>query len=648
MEDTLELVLKIQTEQGAKLDELSTKFDGIKKKSAETSEGFGIMDTRIGGMWKTFTGGVQKGVASLVTFKGALAATGIGLLVIAVAAVYNWFQKTEGGADILARVMGVLGQVIKDGPIVVFNALKTVISAILLPIKTIISFWKEAAQVLSGKQGIKEAYKDFTAELEENTDKVIKNAKATVDATKTAVDNAKAADALAVKRFTLDDKERENKVKDAELEAQIAALREKAFDLDTTAIDKKAALLEMEKLQAQQYKTNKEIAQEELDLTNEELRLYPDKEKALEDEANKRKALADVERKYSADKRLTNRLMSAGERQATSDLKKELDERLKILIASETLAGKELEAIRKKAVEEMKNYTAKLRDASLGDTKKIDFEKAELTRVELMHERGLTSEEEYQDELMRIKIEYETLTKNEIDLIKEQNKNDDIERDKEVADKKKQLQQQIKDALIAVASESADAYLSIQQNRLDKAKERELSNKNLTEAQKDAINKKYLEKQKKQDIETAIIKGGLAVLSALTSTPFFPTGLIMGIVATAMTVIQVAKIAATKYSLGGMVNGAKHAEGGVNVEAEGGEMIVNARTMANPIMAAEIKRMNDAGNTGKQYNGSNSLNEDSIANAVIKAVKAIPVQLSEYRTTEAQRNVAVRESNFTV
>ena len=96
--DELILQLKIEANTAA-IEDLQKQFEKLKTSTKETADGFSIADTSMGKMWNTLTTGVEKGVASLKTLTGALAATGIGLLVIAVAALYNWFQKTEEGRN---------------------------------------------------------------------------------------------------------------------------------------------------------------------------------------------------------------------------------------------------------------------------------------------------------------------------------------------------------------------------------------------------------------------------------------------------------------------------------------------------------------------------------------------------------------------
>lgn len=96
-----------------------------------------------------------------------------------------------------------------------------------------------------------------------------------------------------------------------------------------------------------------------------------------------------------------------------------------------------------------------------------------------------------------------------------------------------------------------------------------------------------------------------------------------------------------KYAFGGFINGASHANGGVGIEAEGGEFIVNKRAMANPSIANAVQSFNQAGNTGSNVGGM--ISEERVAEIASQVVGSIPVQVSEQEITSTQRAVKVRE-----
>lgn len=137
-----------------------------------------------------------------------------------------------------------------------------------------------------------------------------------------------------------------------------------------------------------------------------------------------------------------------------------------------------------------------------------------------------------------------------------------------------------------------------EKRKLNEQRRQELSNKNLTEAEKDRINKKYDKKakaldkkqfrrKKKADKQEAIANGATAITKALAQTGGEPvqTALRIALI-TAKTAKQVSTISNRKYKAakGGIVQGPSHQAGGVkgtgsfsNIEVEGGEAIINKR-----------------------------------------------------------------------
>ena len=107
----------------ARLGKIESKLEGIadegKKAGKEVTSGFksaGIMAQTMPGpigaaatAMMALRAGAMKFVASLKTVKMAIAATGIGLLVVAVGALATYFANTERGAQKLRVIMSALG-----------------------------------------------------------------------------------------------------------------------------------------------------------------------------------------------------------------------------------------------------------------------------------------------------------------------------------------------------------------------------------------------------------------------------------------------------------------------------------------------------------------------------------------------------------
>lgn len=104
---------------------------------------------------------------------------------------------------------------------------------------------------------------------------------------------------------------------------------------------------------------------------------------------------------------------------------------------------------------------------------------------------------------------------------------------------------------------------------------------------KDQLNREAFEKDKKIKLLSAAMAGALAVVQMLAN-PGGVAGAILAVFAGLTAGLQIAKIAATKYegARGGMLTGPDHAHGGIKyayggniVELEGGEAVLNKRSM---------------------------------------------------------------------
>lgn len=119
-----------------------------------------------------------------------------------------------------------------------------------------------------------------------------------------------------------------------------------------------------------------------------------------------------------------------------------------------------------------------------------------------------------------------------------------------------------------------------EEKRLEKEKQQ-------LEKQSEKLEEEQAQKQKQRDLQQAIISSALAVVNALATKPFIPTGLAMAALAASLGAAQVAIISNTKYADGGLLNGKSHAQGGIpvgntGIEVEGNEYVTNKRTtMAN-------------------------------------------------------------------
>jgi hypothetical protein len=98
---------------GIEADKTQTK---AKESNEAISGGLAALDKQTGGAVSAFKG-LQGGITSTIrafgTLKGAIIATGLGALLVAVTSLVAYFKETERGGDALAEVMGGLGAAVK-------------------------------------------------------------------------------------------------------------------------------------------------------------------------------------------------------------------------------------------------------------------------------------------------------------------------------------------------------------------------------------------------------------------------------------------------------------------------------------------------------------------------------------------------------
>ena len=96
---------------GIEADKTQTK---AKESSQAINDGMSALDKRTGGAvsaFKSLTGGIKSAVTGFKTLKGAIIATGLGALLIAITSLIAYFKETERGADQLRVITAALGAV---------------------------------------------------------------------------------------------------------------------------------------------------------------------------------------------------------------------------------------------------------------------------------------------------------------------------------------------------------------------------------------------------------------------------------------------------------------------------------------------------------------------------------------------------------
>ena len=103
-----EYKLKLVADTSEAVGDIKEASDEIKEASNEQGI-FAKQTALVSGAFKKLKGGVKQVITTFKTLKGAIAATGIGLLVIAFASLVAFFTKTQKGVDLLDQAMAGLG-----------------------------------------------------------------------------------------------------------------------------------------------------------------------------------------------------------------------------------------------------------------------------------------------------------------------------------------------------------------------------------------------------------------------------------------------------------------------------------------------------------------------------------------------------------
>jgi hypothetical protein len=116
---------------------------GIDEASQATSGLTGSLDKMTGGAISGFKGvvsGAKKGIMAMKSLKVAIAATGIGAIVIAVIALGKAFTSSEEGQNKFAKIMGVIGSITGNLVDILANLGEKLISAFENPKQALIDF----------------------------------------------------------------------------------------------------------------------------------------------------------------------------------------------------------------------------------------------------------------------------------------------------------------------------------------------------------------------------------------------------------------------------------------------------------------------------------------------------------------------------
>jgi len=355
-----EVKITANTSEAVKeVDKLSSSVDNtansVEKSKGSLSGLTGTLDKFTGGAVtkiKGFTTGL-KGMA--LGFNGvglAVASSGIGLVIIAIAAVGAAFKGSEEGQNKFAKLMAVIGTVIGNvvdvladlGDFIIdlfsgngeaMTKLKSFGAAIFnvigLPIKNIIDVVKALGKVLGAlfSGDISGAFDELQAgvanvkgSFDEATESIKGATGALKDFAKQNIDEAKAAAKVADQRAKADKIERDLIVDKAKAERKIADLRLKAKDLNNvSAKEREDALKTVLSIQDELITRETEVLELRRDAQIAENGFARSDKENLDKEQNAIAAVIDAETRRVDQQRAIQRELTAAENEINAERK---------------------------------------------------------------------------------------------------------------------------------------------------------------------------------------------------------------------------------------------------------------------------------------------------------------------------------------
>ena len=365
-----QIILEVDADTSQVTKSLDSVEASVEDTSKATNGLTSSLDKLTGGAVSGFAAmgqSIRTTVGGLKTLKGALAATGIGLLVIAVGSLITAFRSSEEGANKLSKILTVVGSVTDnlldlvadlgekiiaafENPQAAFESFKNaLVENITNRLEGLIEFLPKIGEAISlvfdGKFGqaaqvAGDAVAKVALGVEDFSEKAAEAVQASVEFGQQLVEEGKIAATIADQRAKANKLERELLVERATLESEIAGLRLKARQEDEfTAEVRKQALLDAQALEDQLLAKETEVLTLRRDAQIEENKLARSSVENLDKEAE---AIAAVSRQEAArlnqqrsTQRELNRLNNEIERDAKAAQKAEEDKAAALQKAAE-------------------------------------------------------------------------------------------------------------------------------------------------------------------------------------------------------------------------------------------------------------------------------------------------------------------------
>ena len=302
------------------VDKLNESLEETQEQQEDVNEGFSEMgaaaDGAVGGAVSKFAGfktAIMSSVKSLGVLKVAVAATGLGLLLLTIASIKAAFTSSEAGQNKFAKLMNALGVITGNLIDLLAGLGNIIISAFEDPVQAMKDFWealkqnvvvrinsvmdmfgflgKAIKQVFEGDfsgamESAKQAgskYVDAMTGVEDTVGKATEAVTGFIDETKKEI---AVSNELSDAQADLDKKIRTQLIKRAKLEGEVADAKLKALDSEKYTLQERIDLLEEAGDKTDEiFKGEVEIAKERLRQSKERNKLAESGKADLDEEA---------------------------------------------------------------------------------------------------------------------------------------------------------------------------------------------------------------------------------------------------------------------------------------------------------------------------------------------------------------------------
>jgi hypothetical protein len=648
---------------------------------------------------KSATAATTLGSKAMGVLKAAIASTGIGALVVAVASLYAYFTQTARGAELFGKIIDGLSAAFK---VIVDRASlfgEAIIDAVRNPresikkfgeflINNIVNRFKAVIDIVGAAgsaikalatrdmEGLKKAVDDGTTAIKQLYTGLDKKQQEGIKDFFKGVGTEIANEATEAAKLRgeleeLEDAERALKVANAERNAEVAKLRLEAAELNKTEAERQKLLQKAIDLENQSFDAALALEKERLRILEAQKALGENLDEDEDELAEQRAKVFELEaqrfdriRSLKAKEQKLDQAQLKDEKAALTERQKFLDQLAKDEQDARELEQKDQEEANKAIQKETAAKEEAAKERAAIDVAERD---SRLAAIDAVDEATLKSAETQR-------------------LLDEERKKRNEEFLKSVEDRTVRLAQTTQ-ALLAQASaneiKDLEDKVSAQDAIIDSQRERGILSEQEANAKKEKnkadfekkkleIERKAYETKKKFDIAFATLEYAKelsaiyanAAANPTNATTFGAAGIAQAAALTALASVQyaanIALISSQKFHRGGVLRGASHADGGIpftvagrgGFEAEGGEAIINKRSTA--MYRPLLSEINAAGGGRRfAFGGVPSLVSLPVKqtavqrveqNTQVQAQPAQRVYVVESDITTTQRRVSINES----